>query len=121
MDSLKQSRKQDTDDRVSGTEQCRKKIDLSSNTPGVSALCFIFCVAHGHCFGFHVVPLEGRKDAFLSVFAHMVEHSQTANTKQTLLALWTNTFTTVSRNFGKELGATVTCKFHSQKNRFVTI
>ena len=73
MDTLANSRNKDCDDRVSGTEQCRKKIDLTSNTPGVSALCFIFCVAHGHCFGFHVVPLEGRKDAFLSIFTHMLK------------------------------------------------
>ena len=36
--------------------------------------------------------------------------------QQTLLALWTNTSTTVSRSIGKELGATVTCKFDSQRS-----
>ena len=46
-------------DEKSSAEQCRKKIDLSSNVPGASALVAVFCVEHGHCFGFHVVPLEG--------------------------------------------------------------
>ena len=59
------------DDKSAGIEQCRKRIDLSSNVPGASALCFVFCVRHGHCYGFHVVPLEGRRDAFLPIFSHM--------------------------------------------------
>lgn len=50
---------------------CRKKIDLSKNRKGLSALCFVFCVEHGHCYGFHIVPMEGRRDAFLALFAHM--------------------------------------------------
>lgn len=50
---------------------CRKKIDLSKNRKGLSALCFVFCVEHGHCYGFHIVPLEGRRDAFIALFVHL--------------------------------------------------
>ena len=57
MDSVKGG--VDADDKLTGIQQCRKKIDLSSNVPGASALLAVFCVEHGHCFGFHVVPLEG--------------------------------------------------------------
>ncbi len=92
MDSLSGDRKMNADDKLTGIEQCRKKIDLSSNVPGASALVAVFCVEHGHCFGFHVVPLEGdldfwftcyhslflaactgRRDPFLLMLAHM-EH-----------------------------------------------
>lgn len=57
MDSIR-TKNSSVDDKTPG-EQCRKRIDLSSNVPGASALVAIFCVEHGHCFGFHVVPLEG--------------------------------------------------------------
>ena len=59
MDSLSGDRKHNADDKLTGIEQCRKKIDLTSNVPGASAFVAVFCVEHGHCYGFHVVPLEG--------------------------------------------------------------
>ena len=61
------------DDTPADFDKCTKdyisKTDL--NAKGTSTLFLWFCPNHGHCYGFHMTCVEGRKDPSASLYTHL--------------------------------------------------
>lgn len=61
------------DDSPADFDKCTKdyttKTDL--NAKGTSTLFLWFCPNHGHCYGFHMTCVEGRKDPSASLYTHL--------------------------------------------------
>ena len=75
IDRKKTSKRDNFDDDPD--KLCSKSFPVVSKR-GTTYLFLWFCAAHGHCYGFHMIPgSEGRKDAANSLYCYLEKAPET--------------------------------------------